>query len=358
MTFTRRSFMSLSAVSLAGAAAGIAMHGRRASAHAWADSFLQPASSTGDAAPAAAKYFQWNTIVDRCHVAIGEGGNALAIVAPTETFVIDAKNGGFGAALRREAAALGGPDAPVTTLINTHHHFDHIGGNPSFTKDLTVIAHENAAKRVGSHVERSLNAARGAVAKLKQSGSPAAADVLKDVEAYLASNPTAKDFQPTKAMPSSGNVTIGGLSVELHHVGAGHTDNDLIVFIPEHNVLHGGDLLFHRIWPFVDIANSGCDTAGWIRSCRRIVEICNDKTIVVPGHGEVGDRSIAQRQVEFFTQMREIAADAVRKGTTRDEFLKITPEPFKDYGLAEMIKPFTLGGMYDEAVNAASPQEK
>lgn len=338
MALTRRAFLG---TSMAGV--GLAVCGR-AAARGLSGEFGGWASGHSEAS-----YFEWKKVADGCHVATGEGGNALAVVAKGETFVIDAKNGGFGAALRREAEALG---QPVKTLINTHHHFDHTGGNPAFTKDLTVVAHANLPPRIGSHVNRSIQAAQGAIAKLKQSQNAAAPKVIADVEAFLKSNPTEKDFMPNKLMPSSGTITLGGVSVELYHVGAGHTDNDLIVFIPEHNVVHGGDLLFHRMWPYVDPTNSGADTAGWITSCRKIIELCNEKTVVVPGHGEVGDVSIAQRQIDFFTKMREIAAREVEKGTTREEFLKLSPEEFKDFGLAEMIKPATLGGLWDEASKA------
>ncbi len=338
MTSSRRSFLTASAF----AAAGLALTGRRSAA-----GMLQRAGELPFLPRAADEtYFEWKKVAEGCQWAKGEGGNVLAIIAKGETVVIDSKNGGFGAALRREAAAFG---APVKTLINTHHHADHTGGNPAFTKDLVVIGHANIAKRVGGNFDRVMKGAQGSIAQLKQSPKPAAKQVIADIEEFLKSNPTEKSFQPTQVMPSSGNVTLGGLNIELYHVGPGHTDNDFIVFIPERNLLHGGDLLFNNTWPYIDVANSGADTAGWIKSCEKILELCNDKTVVVPGHGEVGDVSMAKRQIAFFKNMREVAAKAVEQGTTREEFLKISPEEYKEYALADFIKPVTLGGLWDEA---------
>lgn len=294
-------------------------------------------------------YFDWSKVADNCYLAMGEGGNALAVIGKGETIVIDSKNGGFGAALRREAEALG---TPVKTLINTHHHADHTGGNPAFTNDLTVIAHANAEKRIASQVERSNKAAQGAIAQLKQSPKSAAKQVIADVEALLKTELNGASYAPNKLIPASGNLTLGGLSFELYHMGAGHTDNDLIVFIPEHNILHSGDLLFNGVWPYFDPATSGADSAGWIRSCEKILELAGDKTVVVPGHGAAGTVEIARKQIAFFKHMREVAAKAVAAGTSREDFTKLTPDEYKDYAAGDWIRPIALGGLWDEATAA------
>ncbi|MCC6428574.1 MAG: MBL fold metallo-hydrolase [Phycisphaerales bacterium] len=332
MNLNRRSFIAASTL----AAAGIALPARSSLAR------LLPSLTLADT------YFEWKSVADGCHIAIGEGGNALAVLSGNETVVIDSKNGGFGEALRREAAALG---SPVKTLINTHHHGDHVGGNPAFTKDLRVIAHANAIARIPSQVERSNKSAQGAIAKLKQSPKATATQVIADIEALLQSSPTDKNFLPTESIPSSGNITVGNLSIELYHVGAGHTDNDLIVYIPDRNILHGGDLLFNNMYPYHDPANSGADSAGWIRSCQKIIDLCDNKTVVIPGHGDVGDLTIAKRQIEFFTALREQAAKAFAAGATREDFIKTEPEQFKSY--SSNMRPITLGGLYDEAKKEA-----
>jgi cyclase len=328
----RRAFLSSTAMLAAGVAAGLAIAPRRAQA-AWSRLHAET-------------YFEWSKVADNCHLAMGEGGNSLAVIGKGEIFVIDSKNGGFGTALRREADALG---SPVKTLINTHHHADHTGGNPAFTKDLTVIAHEKAEERIVATVERSNKAAQGAIAQLKQSPKAAAKQVIADVEALLKTNLDGKSYAPNKLMPASGNLSIGGVSVELYHMGAGHTDNDLIVFIPEYNVLHSGDLLFNSVWPYFDPANSGADSAGWIRSCEKILELATDKTVIVPGHGAAGTVEIAKKQIAFFKHMREVAAKAVAAGTSREEFTKQTPEEYKDYAAGDWIRPIALGGLWDEA---------
>ncbi|MBX3392492.1 MAG: MBL fold metallo-hydrolase [Phycisphaeraceae bacterium] len=335
MPYTRRSFLTASAIAAAALCSTRSAAGLLGSAG-------RPARVTRRAADT---YFEWKKVAESCHVASGEGGNTLAVLAGERSLLVDSKNGGFGPVLRREAAALG---APVAMLINTHHHFDHTGGNPAFTGDVEVVAHVNAAARIASGFEMSMGAARRSIQQLRQSGRPGAGRVVADIEEWLRSGPTEKDFHPTRFIPSSGSLSVGSLTIEVHHTGAGHTDNDLIVRLPEHNVVHAGDLLFNACWPYLDPTNSGADTAGWIRACRKIVELCDERTVVIPGHGEVGDVEIAQRQIGLLSRVREEAARAVEKGVARDEFLK-TPFPeYEQFGLPT-IRPFTLGGAWDEA---------
>jgi glyoxylase-like metal-dependent hydrolase (beta-lactamase superfamily II) len=325
-TLSRRGFLGAAAA----AAGTVLLPGR-----GWA---RQPAAGT--------TWFEWKKLTQNVYVAAGEGGNSIAIVGKGELILVDSKNPGFGATLRREAEALG--LGPVRTLINTHHHADHVGGNSAFTKDCVVLAHANAKPRFAAQEKRLVDGGRnsiGQVAKNPKSGKEA---VIKDLEAYVASAPKASDFEPTKTIAASETLTIAGVKIELTHVGNGHTDNDLIVYLPDENVLHGGDLLFHKVWPFVD-RPGGFSSEGWAKSAEKIIEIAGEKGIVVPGHGAVGDREIAQKQRQFWIAMRIKAQSAVKAGETREQFIKRPWDEYKDYGAADWIKPITLGGVYDEA---------
>lgn len=302
-------------------------------------------SSTGPA------WFEWTRLSPRCWLATGEGGNVLVIAGDGEAIVIDAKNAGFGATLRREAEQVCGK--PVKTLINTHHHGDHIGGNCSFTKDCMVMAHEKALPRIASQGERLLGGAKAAAAQVGKSDKPAKDAVLKDISTLDGAGLTKDSWTPTKGLGDSEKLTIGGVAIELTHVGNGHTDNDLIIVVPSENVMHAGDLLFNNVWPVVDLPG-GSDTAGWARSCDKILELCGErKMIVVPGHGAVGDREIAQRQRQMMIALRAKAAAAVKAGESREDFLKRPFEEYADYQRADVLKPRTLGGVYDEAAKVA-----
>lgn len=302
--------------------------------------------------PAGTTWFKWEKLSDRAFVASGEGGNVLVVLGSDQAIVIDAKNPGFGRTIRREAEALG---KPVRTLINTHHHFDHVGGNPAFTSDCSVIAHANARTRFEPQLQRLLDGGQGSLTQVGRQTRAGKDQVLADVRAFLDAKHDVAAFTPTRFIDrpdgESEKLEIGGVKIELTHVGNGHTDNDLIVYLPDEDILHGGDLLFHRVWPFVD-RPGGFSSEGWIKSCERMLEIAGEKTTVVPGHGEVSDRGIAQTQRQIFTMLREQAAAAVRNGETREKFIARPYAFMEDYAAADWIKPITLGGVYDEAAKA------
>ncbi len=309
--------------------------------------------------PADVRYFEWKKVGEGAHAAFGEGGNALAVVGPRETLLIDTKNTGFGDTLRTEAVTFG---SLVGLVINTHHHGDHTGGNCAFTKDVPVLAHEKCKARIAGNVERYVNGAKNTVRTMYQSKKLSARAVRDSAMLLAGTLDELKDpakvaalFEPTKTTAGNETLTLDGRKIELVHVGAGHTDNDLIVFLPDANVLHTGDLVFHNWWPYID-RGAGADTAGWIRSCEKIVEMCDDKTVVVPGHGEITDRAGVRKQIEFFTTMRANAAKAVKDGTTREAFLAMTFGEYENFAEAsKFIRPTSLGGLYDEA--AGTPAE-
>lgn len=329
-TFSRRGFLGAAVA----AAAGTVLLPRRG----WA---LQPASGT--------TWFEWKKLTQNVYLAAGEGGNVIAIAGKGEVILVDAKNPGYGAALRREAEGLG--FGPVRTLINTHHHGDHVGGNNAFTKDCVVIAHANAKPRFAAQEKRLQDGGRNAIGQVGKSTKAGKEAVIKDLEAYVAAAPKAADFEPTKTIAASEKLEIAGVKIELTHVGNGHTDNDLIVYLPDENVVHGGDVLFNTFWPYVD-RPGGFTSEGWAKSAEKVIEIAGEKGIVVPGHGAVGDREIAQRQRQFWIAMRIKAQSAVKAGETREQFIKRPWDEYKDYAAADWIKPITLGGVYDEAAGA------
>ncbi|MBX3389154.1 MAG: MBL fold metallo-hydrolase [Phycisphaeraceae bacterium] len=340
---SRRGFLGLSA----GVSAGLAFAANATFTRTTRAALLGDASLQDSAM----NWFAWTKVSPRCWVAQGEGGNVLVIAGENEAIVIDAKNAGYGATLRREAEAVCGK--PVKTLINTHHHGDHIGGNYAFTKDCAVMAHQNALPRIASQGERLLGGAARAQKQVSESDKPAKGAVLNDLAAFDGAGYTKNSWNPTKSLGDSETITIGGIELQLAHVGNGHTDNDLIIVVPRENVLHGGDLLFNRTWPVIDLPG-GSDTAGWVKGCEKILELCGEKQrVVIPGHGDIGDREMAQRQRQMLIALRAKAAAAVNSGQSREDFLKRPFDEYAEYQRADVLKPRTLGGVYDEAMRAA-----
>lgn len=295
----------------------------------------------------AATLFEWKPTVGGCIVAFGQGGNALVVFSEKQAMLIDCKHPGLGATLRREAEAFG---APIKLLVNTHHHGDHSGGNTAFTKDMPLIAHANGKPRVLKQAEEMLGRAARILKGIEEGEKPAPKQAIDEIKAFIGSiaSVKAEDFAPSRTIDQRlESDKFGGLEVQYHHVGPGHTDNDLIVFFPSLNLVHMGDLLFHNNWPFIDL-DAGADTFGWQESLRETLSMIDAKTAVIPGHGEITDRAGIEKQIEFFTKIREMVRHATKvEGMTRDEVVKLEPGAFKDHGLTQ-IRERTLGAIYDE----------
>lgn len=293
-------------------------------------------------------FFEWKELRPGVHAAFGQGGNAGLIQTDIGAVLIDAKNAPYGDTLRREASAVG---EPVSLLINTHHHADHTGGNHAFLGDdgVRVLMHPKAMPRVKDQVERYTSQLKRAADQLDDDLDQRVRDEIA-AAAKRADGLTSSDFVPKATLPAtmfSGTpIPMGGLALTLTHIGPGHTDNDIFVFVAEHNVLHAGDLLFHRNHPFMD-TGAGATSSGWITSCEAMLKVCDDETIVIPGHGEITDADGIRQQIRYFESVREAAAKAIASDTTREDFLKADLPVFKDYGFTQ-IKERTLGTIYDE----------
>ena len=341
MNLTRREFTTLAVAAAAGSA-------------------LTPIALAAFEAPQSKRakrgaFFDWRSVGDRARAGFGGGGNALVVASKNEAVLIDCKNFGFGPTLRNEAHEQFGA---LTAVINTHHHGDHSGGNHAFTDDLPLYAQQNAKERIVQNASRTLGRVRAAgdtaleryrsqlpgASKTPGGAKRAASDLVTLFKSINTLD--AKQFAPTDTFDTTKELAVGGLTLQLHHIGPGHTDNDAFVFIPELNVLHTGDLLFYELHPFIDMG-AGASSEGWMKNCDAMLELCDAATTVIPGHGEITDRSGIAGQKEYFQMVRNAMASAHKEGKSRDEAIKIELPALADYGF-EQIKERTFGSVYDE----------
>jgi glyoxylase-like metal-dependent hydrolase (beta-lactamase superfamily II) len=335
-TLTRREFTRL--VALAGGAVALPGAARAA--------FRQ------DGAPTTV--FDWSPLgPDGAYLCAGQGGNALVVASAGESLVVDTKNAGFGHALKAEAEKQG---APLRWVVNTHHHADHTGGNYAFTGTLGVIAHRNAEARIiaDQQFQGYLRAIGGLSQRIVGADDARAAMLVESAppKFYTAgySMLESGDWGPTLLMDDERELAVGNTAANLRHIGAGHTDNDVFIYLPDLNILHTGDLCFHGLHPFFD-RPAGANTAGWIRSNQAMLEVCNDDTIVIPGHGEVGGPDIMRAQIEYFEKTVNAVQAAIDDGLERDAIVKMTFEHFEGLGF-EQLKERVLGAVYDELTGA------
>jgi len=303
-----------------------------AAAPAWARRLLQSAELPVRELRGGAKAF------------LGDGGIVLGQPSEAGPLLIDAKFAHTAGLLARQSREVLG--AAPTLLIDTHHHADHSGGNWAFTKDATIIAHQNLSPRLAGNLPAYRSRAEADLAERRRRGDSeadlrAAAEQLETIAAL-----TVADFAPDREVAGELVLDHGGVKIELRHFGPGHTDNDLVVFLPQANILHLGDLLFHELHPFID-RSARASTIGWQNSLREAMKLGDSKTIVIPGHGEIADMSALPKMIDYFDQLRGIVTDAIRAGTPRDVVAAMKPEAFRGRGF-EQLQARALEAMYDE----------
>lgn len=167
----------------------------------------------------------------------------------------------------------------VHAVVNTHWHWDHSFGNAAFREhdpDVPIHAHEQAAAWLAERGEETK--ARW----LEYPDDPHAAEVA-DTEIVL----------PDRVFSTAHAFDLGDRAVELLHLGRGHTDGDLVVRIPDADVVLGGDLVEESAHPWIGMDSWPLE---WPSTLQAVLGQVGLETVVVPGHGVAVDRAFVENQ--------------------------------------------------------------
>jgi glyoxylase-like metal-dependent hydrolase (beta-lactamase superfamily II) len=173
---------------------------------------------------------------------------------------------------------------PVRAVVNTHGHNDHAFGNARF-RPAPIWGHARCATMVRDTGTIQLARLTERMPELAEE----LAEVVLDPPDHL--------FEDTTTVP----FDAGGRVVELRYLGRGHTDNDVVVLVPDADVLLAGDLLENDATPFFGDGYP----LDWPATVEALVALVTGA--VVPGHGTVGDRGFAVRQMTEFRTVAELA---------------------------------------------------
>jgi glyoxylase-like metal-dependent hydrolase (beta-lactamase superfamily II) len=215
--------------------------------------------------------------------------NAAFVVTPAGVVVIDAL-GSPELAQRLMAEIRKVTPQPVTHVIVTHYHADHIYGLQAFRKQgARIIAHRAALEYLNSETARQrLETSRSELAPWVDDQT-----VLVPADEWIDGDKT---------------LTVGGMPFVIRHVGPSHTPEDLVVYLPREKVLFAGDLVFRNRIPFVGQADSG----HWIQALD--VLLAFDATTIVPGHGPLSSeaRKDMQQTRDYLVYLRTTMGEAAR----------------------------------------------
>jgi glyoxylase-like metal-dependent hydrolase (beta-lactamase superfamily II) len=237
--------------------------------------------AAAEAAPAYA-LGPWRELRSGVYVAVAEpeSVNLGLVVGSQWALLIDTGSSPTqGRVLRASVAAV--TDMPVIAVVVTHWHYDHAYGLAAFD-DMPRIAHESVRSRLAS-------AAASAEAK------------------RLGLNP-AELISPNTGIAVAKAIDLGDRRVEIAHLGRGHTDGDLVVVVPDADVLFAGDLIESAGPP-----SFGPDSIPdeWPATLDAVIGLMTAATLAVPGHGEPVGREFV------FEQRGRIAAQAAEKSGPR-----------------------------------------
>jgi len=242
---------------------------------------------------------------DNLYLLTGIGGNIVISTGADGTLIVDDEypelNGKLMVAIGKVT------DRPVRFAINTHWHSDHTGGNEMLgNSGAIIIAHEGTGKRMTTASVLSLYGPQAA---------------------YAPAGHAKITFSESMQLHHNGET------IDLVHPGPSHTDGDTVVFFREHNVLMTGDIFvgFDYRPPYFDDLNGG-SLAGTIAGAQAILNLINDKTVVVPGHGELATRTDVVAYHARLIELRDRIQAAIARGDSEDAV--VASKPVSDFARA------------------------
>jgi glyoxylase-like metal-dependent hydrolase (beta-lactamase superfamily II) len=231
----------------------------------------------------------------------GSGGNIAVLTGRDGKLLVDA---GITASRPRITEALGSLSSdPVKHLINSHWHFDHTDGNEWLhSVGAEITAHENTRKHL--------------------------AGTTRVEDWNFTFPPAPPGALPTKLFDSEQTLHLNGSNLALKKYSPAHTDSDISVEFTDVDVIHVADTFWNGHFPFIDYSTGG-SIDGMIRAAEANVARVADKTIVIPGHGPVGNKSQLTEFRDMLVSIREQVSALKKEGKSREE--AVAAKPTADY---------------------------
>ena len=228
---------------------------------------------------------------DNLYVLRGGGGNSAVFITSDGVVLVDTKLAGWGQPLIDKIGEL--TANPITTIINTHAHFDHVDGNVEFPASVEFVAHEHTQRLM-----RENNAVRGL-------GRPA--------------RPSPFDGNNANGIPErtfTDTLTLGSGAdrVELHYFGRAHTGGDTWVVFRALRVMHAGDAFPAKMVPIMD-SNNGGSGIDYPDTLRKASQGIANVDRIITGHGPV----MTPRDLSEYADFVSWFVSDVRAGKARGE---------------------------------------
>lgn len=255
------------------------------------------------------KLIEVEKLRDNFFVLRGGGGNTGVFITSTGVVVVDSKNPGWGQPLLDKIKEL--TSKPVTHLINTHTHFDHVSGNVEFPTTVEVVAHENTAALM-----KEMRTVTGF--------PPQTGNIFTENKGRGLPKRTFKDTL---------SIGKGPDQVDLHYFGRGHTSGDAWVVFPSLRLVHAGDIFPGKNVPILDANNGGSGLEMGDTLAKAAAGLKNVDTIIT-GHSTQMTLADLREYAEFNRDFATAVREGKKAGRSVDEIAKswTIPERYKGYG--------------------------
>ena len=239
------------------------------------------------------------------HVIFGQGGNIGVSTGPDGVFVIDDQYPGTAPANLAKIKEIAG--AGPRYLVNTHWHGDHAGGNAAFAEaGAMIFAHENVRKRLS-----------GQLKSIGLNGQPAPA--------------SPEPAWPVVTFTSGVDFHLNDETILVSKMRVSHTDGDSIIRFVEPNIIHAGDIFFNGIFPVIDLGSGG-SVKGYLAAMEEIWAMADDKTRIIPGHGDMAAKADLRKQIDMLTGAIAAGEKHVKAGDSLQKTVAAKPlKPWSKY---------------------------
>jgi len=249
---------------------------------------------------------------DNLYVMKGGGGNSAVFITSTGVTVVDTKNPGWGQPLLDKIKTV--TDKPVTRIINTHTHGDHVSGNVEFPANIEIVTQENTKTNMVA---------------------------MRPVTGPAAPPPGPNIFQryngkglPTKTFADRMTLGSGADRIDLYFFGPAHTGGDAFVIFPALRVMHAGDAFHTKDLPIMD-KNNGGSGVQFSRTLTRAANAAGNVDTIINGHNATTTTVAEMRtQAAFIADFVAFVQKAKRSGQSVDDVVRTWQTPAKYGGYA------------------------
>jgi glyoxylase-like metal-dependent hydrolase (beta-lactamase superfamily II) len=217
------------------------------------------------------------------------GGGIGLLTGDEYVVLIDDSFTPLGPALLEKIEELAG--RPADFIINTHAHGDHTGSNQFHAEHgAIIVAHDNLRSRMENDPQQ--NTGPGAL--------------------------------PIITFSDEMTFHVNGQEAYVFHVETAHTDGDAAILFREANVIASGDLLFRGLFPFIDL-DSGGNVSGYKAAMQKLIDMADDETKFISGHGPVATRAGVQQDLAMLVDAEARVKALLDKGMSEEDIVAANP---------------------------------